>query len=379
MASSLADVVTACAAARAGLSRTCELDFTLFDSEGGSAEPVLGHAIKGYTDGFSGLARLMRLAAPSVGDLIAYARLTDHLLSQTGIVFALPGGFFADSIASMLESDAGIPPSTIAPSVETEEFRAQCGERFYALLGEMSAMPATGTLRELVFGGHCGFVVALSRAAEAIRSGVVQACVVGAADSLVDPDVVRACAELGVLKSAERPTGFSPGEAGAAILVESQDSARARGAHIEAWLAGLSHRSEPVHRFSQEPPRGEALVAAVSEASKEARSGATHSRAGGPLRWVVSDHNGDDWRASEWGEALVRMKARNMTAEPLHMVFPAASFGETGGASAALGCCIAIRSFARRYAPAPEALVLASSYHGHKGAAVLRGPDASGL
>ena len=59
----------ACAAARAGLSRTVELGLSVEDEEGDDAA-VLGHPIALLTDGFSGIGRYARMCLQALDDLL---------------------------------------------------------------------------------------------------------------------------------------------------------------------------------------------------------------------------------------------------------------------------------------------------------------------
>ncbi len=93
--------------------------------------------------------------------------------------------------------------------------------------------------------------------------------------------------------------------------------------------------------------------------------------------WLVSDHNGENYRASELGHAIVRLRADHEAfAAPL-VTYPAASFGDTGAASALLAIVTVVRAFARNHALADTALVLASSDGGLRGAAAIVRSDAS--
>src|SRR3954469_2360875 len=70
------DVVTACAAIRAGMARPAPLvGMGLLDLESGELVPVIGHPIRGATDGFYMVGRWVRLAQEAVEDLLRGAQL----------------------------------------------------------------------------------------------------------------------------------------------------------------------------------------------------------------------------------------------------------------------------------------------------------------
>jgi 3-oxoacyl-[acyl-carrier-protein] synthase-1 len=76
----------------------------------------------------------------------------------------------------------------------------------------------------------------------------------------------------------------------------------------------------------------------------------------------------------DWGHALVRLRKDLPAFQDVRAVYSAASFGDTGVASGALGVCMAARAFARRYAPAARALVLSSSDEGARAALSVGAP-----
>src|SRR5687767_13853597 len=88
------DVRTACAAARAGISRFAPLDeFTTYDPDLLEA-PVIGGPITGFTDGFAATGAFVRLAQTALDDLIAYGALppkeNEKFWRGTGLVWCLP-------------------------------------------------------------------------------------------------------------------------------------------------------------------------------------------------------------------------------------------------------------------------------------------------
>ncbi len=167
----------------------------------------------------------------------------------------------------------------------------------------------------------------------------------------------------GRLKSAENPFGIIPGEAGACFLLESPAGVRRRGATAHAHITGHALASEKNHFFSGKASQGVGLATAVSAAL---------SRAAAPVPFegtIVSDMNGEPWKAYELGMARVRLADK--LGEKAQFVFPCDSFGEVGAASAAVAVCAAARSLRRRYARNGSVLVISSSDHGQVGTALL--------
>ncbi len=99
MTSSMGGVVTACAAARAGMQRAGPLaevqvhDLDLFESV-----PIQGHPVRGVTEGYQGMGRLLRLADEALLDLLTHARLKQEDLQSTGLFLNLSSDFFRRAV-----------------------------------------------------------------------------------------------------------------------------------------------------------------------------------------------------------------------------------------------------------------------------------------
>jgi 3-oxoacyl-[acyl-carrier-protein] synthase-1 len=85
---------------------------------------------------------------------------------------------------------------------------------------------------------------------------------------------------------------------------------------------------------------------------------------------LISDHNGEEWRANELAGARLRLHNKVHPESPL--VLPCSCLGEVGAASGAVGMCIAARAFTRKYSKGDRTLILMSSERGDVGAACLK-------
>ncbi|PTL80674.1 hypothetical protein [Vitiosangium sp. GDMCC 1.1324] len=188
-----------------------------------------------------------------------------------------------------------------------------------------------------------------------------------AVDSYLDPFTLEWLEQRRRLKTGERPVGLMPGEAGAALLVESRTSALRRGARVQASIRAIATGQESRHLFQDKPNTGEAL-AAVAAACLDA--GAPGAPFGGD---IVLDLNGEEWRAREWGHARVRL-AQHLE-ESSRWVLPSVSVGDVGAASGAVGLCVAVRSLVRRYSRGRQVLALSSSEWGDVGAILVEGKE----
>lgn len=106
---------------------------------------------------------------------------------------------------------------------------------------------------------------AMSLAVEMIRSGKADVVIAGGAEAAIHPLPLAAFAKMQALStrnddpvSASRPydvdrDGFVMSEGGAALILESEEHARARGARIYAELAGTGVSADSYHITSPDP------------------------------------------------------------------------------------------------------------------------------
>lgn len=309
-------MTTAASAARAGLSRTRDLpDLAYVDGETGEKTPVTGAPIVGVTDGFEGAGRLARMSALAVEDLGASA--------------------------------TWINPRRRQCFLATPPLDADAAWRLAA--GVARALGSSPDLVRVHPSGHPGTAQALREAAEALRAGRCDHAVVGACDSWLDALRLQEIADRGRLKTLNDPVGFTPGEAAVFLLLERPGSAGGGRQAPIALLADVREEAEECPYESEKPPTGRALARVVLAALGR----------GGPGTLYV-DLNGETYRATDWGTAQMRIQsAQSLDGWALEL--PAASFGDTGAASAMLAAGLSARAFARGHAVGDRAIVLSSS------------------
>jgi 3-oxoacyl-[acyl-carrier-protein] synthase II len=118
-----------------------------------------------------------------------------------------------------------------------------------------------------------------------IRDGYAKACLVGGAEGSINPVVMSGFASMRALSrhnddpaGAARPfsadrDGFVLGEGACVLLLESIDSARARGAYVYAEVCGYGQTSD-AHHLTAPRPEGERVASAMQLALREASLGA---------------------------------------------------------------------------------------------------------
>ncbi|MFP2907957.1 hypothetical protein ACLESD_23480, partial [Pyxidicoccus sp. 3LFB2] len=91
--------------------------------------------------------------------------------------------------------------------------------------------------------------------------------------------------------------------------------------------------------------------------------------AGEPF-WV-SDHNGEEQRAMEWGTLQTLLRAEPPHWASFDVWYTATGFGEAGVTSGALGVCLGARALERGYAPARAGIILSTDESGERAAVLL--------
>ncbi|WIG92969.1 hypothetical protein [Myxococcus sp. SDU36] len=348
-------VVEGCAASRAGLVRIAPLEEPRLFDPGNGTEPAKGHCIPWVTAGFTGLGRLTALAVAGFEDLALSADTSD--LSRSALYLVVPSDFHRRRV-----EEQGL-------LAEDHEARREVYlKRLLPAVLKHLKPRAPPPLQRLYF-GEAGLIDALKDATACLRANQVDRCIIGAVDSLVDPQVTWALDQLGLLKGPERPTGVLPGEAAAFAVLELPISAARRQAGIEAHLEGPRAESEPFHRRSRQPATGQALSRCI-RATLEALPDK-----GKDTRLVIAGLNGDAYRAQDWGTALVRLS--DLSLGDARQWYPAQSFGEIGAATGLVGLCMVVRAFARGYARTSGALVWTAGDDGSRSAFYVRAPGGS--
>ncbi len=356
------DAVEACAAARAGISRIAELanlDFAgdvAFGAETMDGPPTInGSVVRGIGDTFVGVARALLLGGPAIDEILRRRALDPAERARTGLVVNLSDHFVLDAVARS-------QPGGALPSVAWR----RATETLAARLAEPRQLAPVARQSIVCHGGNAGLAAAVNEAAKMLAAGWVDRCIVGAIDSRAEAGFLKAAARLRLLRTADNPVGLIPGEAAAFLLLERPADASRSGAPALASIASPSAGIDAVDLLAEDAaPSGERL-AEVLRAALAASPGVAFS---------IGDLNGTVRRSVEWGNALVRLREESRLPD-FPVWLPGIPFGDTGAAVGALGVCMAVRGFARRYAPGPAAAIWLSSESGAKAALVVRAPAA---
>jgi 3-oxoacyl-[acyl-carrier-protein] synthase-1 len=342
------DAPTACASIRAGLSRPAEVDdFEVADLEEMRTVPLTGHPIANYTDGFVMVGRWHRLFDGAVESLLS----TDAVPALTAGAFWRATGIMV--VTSRLrdrrygtDNDRDVDTSFVQRMVERN-----FGHAIPPAL--VAAVPA----------GRVGMIDAVEAASQWFAERNCVRVLVVAVDSYLDPMTLEWLFEHGRLKDNDRPAGVSPGEAGACLLLETEAAAAARQTPVLMRLPGIG-RGTDYSIYDEQRNVGRGLANAVNECLD--RADLRSALAGD----IVTDLNGEAWRAAEYGGGRVLLRPR--ISDDMKEVLPALSVGDVGSASAAVGLCVAARSFVRGYATGEHVLILSSTERGESAAFLAR-------
>ncbi len=191
----------------------------------------------------------------------------DMSLMRDFLRLAAPGQFRLE-MRALLESENAIPRHAF--------FRRQ-GDTMAAVASRLLGIGGPALTNDTACAASA---YAVGEAFHMIRRGRVRAMLAGGAAALVSPLSILAFAIIGALSRSEDPEtasrpfdrrrdGFVMGEGAGAVILESLDSARERGARIYAEITGFG-ASLNAHNLTDPSPGGESEAEAMRLALKEA-------------------------------------------------------------------------------------------------------------
>lgn len=195
--------------------------------------------------------------------------------------------------------------------------------------------------------------VALIEGCRLLRLGEASAVLVGGVESTMSPVCRRAwqattaisLADAELPESSCRPfsasrTGFAVSEGAAALVLETEESALARGATILGWVRGYGHGSDVGHMLSPDPQRQSiAMRAALAMAAVA------------PADIVYVNAHGTATQAGDKSEAQALSAVFGAAAPSLPVSSTKAMHGHLIGAAGALEAIITLEALRRRQLP----------------------------
>ena len=299
-----------CAAIRCAIDNFSE---TRFMDNGG--EWIIGAQVP-LEQPWRGLPKLVHMAAPAIRECLAHV-----------------GNVKPEMIPLLLCVAEKERPGRLA-GLDAQLFHdieAELGVHFHSSSGVIARGRVAGAL-------------ALAESRRLIYEQRVPFCIIAGTDSYLVAATLDAYQKADRLLTSQNSNGFIPGEAGTAVLVGPPGRSR----EPELHCIGFGMGQEKATIDSEEPLRGDGLVAAFRAAFAEAR------RTIDDLDFRLTDSNGEQYWFKEAALAMTRtLRARKDRFQIWH---PADCIGETG---AAVGPCtlgVALAAARKRYSPGPGIL-----------------------
>jgi 3-oxoacyl-[acyl-carrier-protein] synthase I len=211
----------------------------------------------------------------------------------------------------------------------------------------------------VIFAGQVSICKAILEVRRVAKENNKRAFIVAAVDSLVRTATVRAYIERSRILTPINSNGFSPGEAGAAVLLSTSDHAPG----LEILGVGLANETATID--SEDPLRGEGLTEAVRAALNDAGMGMEN------VSYRITDLNGEHYKFKEAVFAFVRLLTQSATAD-IALWHPNEYIGDVGAAIGPLALALGLHAAQNGYAPGDVVLFHFGSDDGERGAVVAR-------
>ena len=329
-----ADLPSSAAAVRATLSAFGDHPY-MIDKDG---EPMVVALASSLPEDLGATDRLVALAIAAAQE--ALASLTADRMQVQGMPAVI-----------------GLPPRRPGRADDLDDSLAQ---RCKTDLGGGAQLAVVRT----VASGHAAGLEALEQAWRLIRSGELEACLVGGVDSYLEPETLEWLDDLEQLHSNTNKWGFIPGEGAGFVLLSSPAFAQKHSLSPLGEVLAVALAQEKNLIKTDSVCIGEGLSAALTQVLQRLPSPEE------TIHQTICDLNGERYPADEFGYSLVRTAGRY--SDPGEFLAPADCWGDVGAASAALFIGLAVTAGQKGYADGPNTLVWAGSESGERGAAVVR-------
>jgi 3-oxoacyl-[acyl-carrier-protein] synthase-1 len=269
------------------------------------------------------------------------------------------------ALAEACQGVVGAPlPLMLALPEVPASARDPVGPAFLAQLGaEAQVKLALGESRVFRQGG-AGGMFALDEGLALLRSGRVPYVLVGGIDTFVDARRLEMASLERRARASDAVDYFTPGEAATFLLLGAAGRRKRPGERTMAEIVAVGLGTEPGHRYSSEPYRGEGL----SEAFRNlfAQVAPDFPRVG----CVYAGFNGENLSAKEWMVASTRSSKR-FDKDEVAVFHPADCIGDAGAALGPVMLACAAIGIQRAYRSSP-CLVWSTSDREARGAALVQ-------
>ena len=295
------------------------------------------------------------------GEYLAAGRV---LLPQWWIGTGKLAELVAPAIHECLEAAQPVPPTEIPILLGVSSPDRPC--RFVDLDQEILAEiehrlgfelhPASRVIAH----DRVSIAVGLHEAGRLIGTGQARHCIVAAVDSLVQQDLVQHYLNAHRILTQTNSNGFSPGEAGAALLVAEARNSPA--GELKILGAGTAHERAMIE--SDEPFRGEGLTQAIGNAMAEAGLKIQD------LHYRITDLNGEHYKFKEMAFAMIRYE-RKPKPRLFDLWHPIEYIADVGAAIGPIVLAMAFHAGQKSYGVGPKTLCTFGNDNGERAALVV--------
>jgi 3-oxoacyl-[acyl-carrier-protein] synthase-1 len=206
---------------------------------------------------------------------------------------------------------------------------------------------------------HVSVVVALREARQLISTREAPCCIIAAVDSLVQQDLIEYYLEKRRVLTPMNSNGFSPGEAGSAVLVAPAGGRQA--GELEILGTGTALEKAPIE--SEEPLRGDGLIQAIGEAFRESELTIED------VYYRITDLNGEHYKFKEMVLAMIRYE-RKPKPKLFDLWHPIEYIGDVGAAVGPIILGVASHAGQKDYGIGPTVLCTFGNDNGERAAVV---------
>ncbi|WNO08429.1 hypothetical protein [Teredinibacter sp. KSP-S5-2] len=342
LCSSLGGYKDACAAYRAGLNRFAAHDHMQLMFPGDEEPSPLTVAAAPALNGYADTGRTIKMLQRAYGDLLA--NLKHAVPGRVAVLLALPDPYDR-------EIDLGVAPNT----PREEYLRIYLDSFVPNLLHQLNPALNQASL-QTVFGDRLAFARILQKAKEILANAEADHCLLMISDSLLGAEDLELQLECDMLKTADNPVGYIPGEGAAIILVSTAGGQGGVPMSVDIAMDrttfDINDGDAEVESWS-----GKKLFALYEQLLPE------------ELRYypeLILDINGQENRAMEYGMLQVLLKTRYPKLPPPEEHIPALGFGEVGAMMGALALITLVASVERQYARQCNFLISLSEDSGRR-------------
>ncbi len=341
------------AAARAGITKSAPNDmFTVRDPDSGEGQGVITHEVPVLTHGFEGLGRFQQLMIAGLTDLARRIEPSFFLDEPIYCYIALPSLKRAVSGGALL-ADEEMSREWQSQQSELPEFNE---EMIVALL--TTALKAANVSGRFKLAGFCLSGQAaggtlLEKIRRDLQKGETSKAILGGVDSYIGFHTINWLDYTGRLKTEDQAEAMQPAEGAAFLALTAANSGD--GINIKACATGNEQNSLLSGRSSDGKVLNEVFQLAYTQLQPQPNM---------QIPWFVIDHNGESYRAREWGNTVTHIKANHPQWFAFETWFPAISFGDTGAAFVPLAIAQVFTALQNGYGGGDNAIICASSDDG---------------